>query len=255
MLGKEFTAFGRLCIGSRLQIAGSIVQLDTIQIARRECSLSYEAHVAHGTGSAALIADASAQWVLLSDVYHYVLAQSPSPEFAKNAIAAARKNGQLRLRAERLEHEARPGLRLTPGEQVAEILPERKSDEPILATDKFGSWDWERSRATRTDRISKSLFEYTNIECNRDDVLKLWPPAKTVVTGRAATMAARPPGITRLVWAVVLKLDEIETETPTIFALPQRQLAEKLQNWLSRPVSVRTLQKALAVRRNRDGRP
>jgi hypothetical protein len=105
--------------------------------------------VTHGTGSTALITTASAEWVLLSIVYHYVLAKSPSPEFAKITISKARKNGQLRLRAEVREHEARPDLRLSPGEQPPEIQPKRKPDEPILASDKFSTWDWERSYADR----------------------------------------------------------------------------------------------------------
>jgi hypothetical protein len=66
--------------------------------------------VTHGTGGTALITTASAEWVLLSGIYHYILAQSPSPEGAKIAISNARENGQLRLRAEVREHEARPNL-------------------------------------------------------------------------------------------------------------------------------------------------
>ncbi len=64
----------------------------------------------HGRGNTALITTASDDWVLLSVVYHYVLAQSLSPEAAKIAISTARRNGQLRLRAEVREHEARPDL-------------------------------------------------------------------------------------------------------------------------------------------------
>jgi len=45
--------------------------------------------VTHGTGTTALITSASAEWILLSVVYHYVLAQSPYPESAKITISTA----------------------------------------------------------------------------------------------------------------------------------------------------------------------
>jgi hypothetical protein len=45
-----------------------------------------------------MITAASSEWVLLSVVYHHVLARSPSPEAAKIAIANAWTNGQLRWR-------------------------------------------------------------------------------------------------------------------------------------------------------------
>ena len=64
-----------------------------------------------------MITSESAEWVLLSEVYHHVLAQSPSPESAKMAISTARKNGRLRLRAELREHKARPRCR--PAARVA----------------------------------------------------------------------------------------------------------------------------------------
>jgi hypothetical protein len=75
------------------------------------------AKLTHDSGSASLITTASAEWVPLSTIYHYVLAKSPSPEAAKIAISRARKNGELRLHAEVREHEAEPGLQLRPGEQ------------------------------------------------------------------------------------------------------------------------------------------
>jgi hypothetical protein len=52
-----------------------------------------------------MITKSNAQWVLLSQVYHHVLSQSPSPEFAKFEISAARRNGQLRWEIERLQAE------------------------------------------------------------------------------------------------------------------------------------------------------
>jgi hypothetical protein len=215
--------------------------------------------VTHGTGSTALITIASAEWVLLSVIYHYVLAQSPSPEAAKITISDAWRHGQLRLRAELREHEARPHLRLSPGEQPPQIQPKRKPDQPILASDNFSTWDWERSYATRRDAITKSLFEYVEIVGNRDDVLKFWPPAETTVTPErpetAETTIAKPVGISPLVWVVVLTLDNIEKQTPTGLAgFNQEQLTEMVSKKLPRRVSKRTLQKAVAMRRNRGGR-
>jgi hypothetical protein len=215
--------------------------------------------VTYGPGSTALITTASAEWVLLSVIYHYVLAQSPSPEFAKITISRARRNGQLRLRAEVREHEARPDLRLRPGEQPPEIQPKRKPDQPILANDKFSTWDWERSYAIRRNAITKSLFQYMEIVGNRDDVLKLWPPAETTVTTEtpetAETAVAKPVDVSSLVWAVVLTLDNMEKQTPTGLAgFTQKQLTETLSARLPRHVSQRTLQKAVAVRRKRSGR-
>lgn len=212
----------------------------------------------HGTGSTALITTASAEWVLLSVIYHYVLAQSPSPESAKITISTARRNGQLRLRAEVREREARPDLTLSPGEQPPEIQPKRKPDQPILASDKFSTWDWERSYALRRDATTKSLFEYMDLVGNRDDVLKLWPPAETTATTEtlktAKTAVAKPVDVSRLVWAVVLTLDEIEKQTPTGLAgFTQKHLTEMVSTRLRR-VSQRTLQKAVAVSRKRNGR-
>jgi hypothetical protein len=140
-----------------------------------------------------LITTASAEWVLLSVVYHYVLAQSPSPEAAKITISTAWRNGQLRLRAEVREHEASPDLSLSPGEQPPEIQPKRKSDQPILASDEFDTWDWERSYATRRDQTTKSLFEYMDIVASRDDVLGLWAPAEMTVTTETPETAMTKP--------------------------------------------------------------
>ena len=206
-----------------------------------------------------MITAAGAEWVLLSVIYHYVLARRPSPEAAKIAISEARRNGQLRLRAELREHRARPHLRLNPGELPPKIRPKRKTDQPILASDNFSTWDWERSYATMRDASTKSLFEYMEIVGNRDDVLKLWPPAETTVTPKRAetaeTAIAKPAGVSQLVWAVVVMLDNIEKEKLTGLAgFTQNKLSEVVGARLPRPVSVRTLQKAVAVRRKRNGR-
>ena len=208
------------------------------------------------TGSTALITTASAEWVLLSVICHYVFAKSPSPEFAKIIISRAWRNGQLRLRAEVREHEARPDLRLSPGEQPPEIQPKRKPDQPILASDKFSTWDWERSYATRRDATTKSLFEYMNIVGNRDDVLRLWPLAETTVTTETPEAVIKPVDVSPLVWAVVQTLDDMEKQTPTGLAgLTQEQLTERVSATLPRHVSKRTLQKAEAIRRKRNGPP
>jgi hypothetical protein len=216
----------------------------------------------HSTGSLALITGASAEWVLLSVIYHYVLARSPSPEAAKIAISEARRNSQLRLRAELREHKARPHLRLESGKLPRKIRPKSKPDKPIHAKDNFSTWDWERSYATKRDARTKSLFEYMEIVGNRDDVLNLWPPVETSATPERAetaetaeTIIAKPAGISPLEWAVVLTLDNIEKQTPTGLAgFTQNQLTEAVSARLPRVVSRRTLQKAVAVRRKRSGR-
>jgi hypothetical protein len=169
--------------------------------------------------------------VPLNLIYHYVLAQSPSSERAKIAISEARKRGQLRLRAEVREHEARSHLRFRPGEPIPESQPKSEFNQTILPTDKFSFWDWERARATRRKETTKSLFEYVDIVGSCDDVLGLWPGSGTTTKSETAeTAAAKPVGVSRLVWAVVLALDDMERETPAEFAaLMQQQLTGKAQ--------------------------
>jgi hypothetical protein len=71
----------------------------------------------------------------------------------------------------------------------------------------------------------------------------------------AETTIAKPTGISPLVWAIVLTLDNIEKETPTGLAgFTQDQLTEKVSAMAPRPVSKRTLQKAVMARRKRSGR-
>jgi hypothetical protein len=193
-----------------------------------------------------LITTATAEWILLSVIYHYVLERSPSPEAAKFAISEARRNGQLRLRAKSREHKARPHLRLKPGKLPPKSLSRCKSDQLILASDKFSTWDWERSYATMRDESTKSLFEYMEIVGYRDDVLKLWPPVETAATPERAETAET---------AIVLTLDNIEKERPTgLTGFTQDQLTKKVNARARRAVSKRTLQKALIARRKRNGR-
>jgi hypothetical protein len=61
-----------------------------------------------------MITSTSSEWVLLSEVYHHVLAQSPSPESAKMTISTAIRNGRLRVRADLREHKAQPQLEESP---------------------------------------------------------------------------------------------------------------------------------------------
>jgi hypothetical protein len=207
----------------------------------------------HSTGSGPLITSGSPEWVPLSAIYHYVLAQKPAPEAAKIAISEARANGQLRLRAEVLEYEARPDLTLDPGEEVPEIQPKRTPDHSILARDRFSTWDWERSCATRRNATTKSLFKYVGIVGNRDDALRLWPSSATsAMPDTSKTAMPKPPDVSPLVWAIVLTLDKMEKETPTgLDGFTQKHLTERVSMELSRRVSRRTLQDAMAVRRKR----
>jgi hypothetical protein len=123
-----------------------------------------------------MITSDSPEWVLLSAIYHHVLKQSPSTEGAKIEMASARRNGQLRLRAEQTrEHVARPELRLEPGVEPPKLEPTTVFDQPV-PDGNYLTWDWERSRATRRESTTNSLFEYVNIVGHRDDVLALWPP-------------------------------------------------------------------------------
>src|SRR3984893_7145240 len=122
-----------------------------------------------------VITPASAEWVLLSAIYHHVLASSPSPERAKIDIGAAGKDGRLRLRADVHEHRARPDLQLRPGEPPPKIEPIITTEQPLPRDSFFVPWDWERNRPFRKDAATKSLFEYVNIVGHRDDALALWP--------------------------------------------------------------------------------
>jgi hypothetical protein len=122
-----------------------------------------------------MITKSTAEWVPLSQVYHHVLAQSPSPESTKIEISITRRNGQLRLRSQLREHRALPGLRLAPGEKPPQTPPVITSDYVIPSDMRFDSFDWERNKAFRHDHVTKSLFEYVEIVVHRDDVLARWP--------------------------------------------------------------------------------
>jgi hypothetical protein len=195
---------------------------------------------------------ATTEWVLLRDIYHYVLTRSPSPEAAQLSIASARKNSQLRLRAWLHEHRARPGLMFSPGERPPPLAPKCTPDHAILSDDRFSEWDWERSHAFRRDADTKSLFEYIDIVGNRDDVLKLWPAEEGAINPIPGEALTKPSDVPELVWAIVLVLDELEKQSSAkVIGATQQQLAEKVGEQLKRRVSVRTLQKALKLRRAR----
>jgi hypothetical protein len=56
-----------------------------------------------------------------------------------------------------------------------------------------------------------------------------------------------------LVWAVALTLDEMEKQSPTgLVGLTQEQLTQTVSAKLPRHVSLRTVQKALILRRKRN---
>jgi hypothetical protein len=135
----------------------------------------------------------------LAQIYHHVLRQSPSPEAAKIAISEA----GLHLWGERREHKARPDLKLRSGEKPPPVDQEIAPD-CLLPTVQYESWDWERSRASWTDRNTHSLFEYVGIHGLVDEVLKLWPvqPVRQDLTPRK-----RPgPPLTHDWFAICVKL-------------------------------------------------
>jgi hypothetical protein len=175
-----------------------------------------------------------AKWVLLSAIYHRVLAQSPAPEAAKIAISTARKNGQLRMRAAVHEYKARPDLRLAPGEQPPQIPPVIVPDHSVCSKDTFDHWDWEQSEASRRDSETQSLFWYRSIEANQEDALALWPekaPVKSTATlatepAWPGPQAKKPKDIGYKVWSVMKKLADMETEGIDLESIPQKELLE-----------------------------
>jgi len=213
----------------------------------------------------------SAEWVLLSEVYHHVLAQSPSPESAKMAISTARKNGRLRLRAELREHKAQPHLRLAPGERPPEAAPMVTSDYAVPPDTVFCDFDWERSYATLRDPITRSLFEYVCVVVHRDDALALWPQKieavvpqaegplrvstraeSTVVepaAGALRPLPARPPEVSDKVWAVMCELIALKNENPALYdSIRERQLLDAVKKRIApATVELPTLQTAKAA--------
>ena len=143
-----------------------------------------------------MITITNVEWILLAQAYHHVLAQSPSPEAAKIAIATASKNRKLRIRATLRERKAQPGLRLAPGETPPAAPVVTTPDYSIPPDTVFARFDWERSYATRRDPATRSLFEYVDIRVHRDDVLELWPDqAKAIDLPRSELEAIQAKAI------------------------------------------------------------
>jgi hypothetical protein len=70
------------------------------------------------------------------------------------------------------------------------------------------------------------------------------------------TAVGKPGDVSKLVWAVVETLNDMEKQIPTGLAgLTQKQLTKSVSDKLSRQVSQRTLQKAVAVRRKGNESP
>jgi hypothetical protein len=166
---------------------------------------------------------ATAKRWTLAQIYHHVLARSPSPEAAKIAIADARLNGKLHFYCEKREHKARPDLvlnrrpapppknakiesgtvmvgeeipqadrRRVQGKEPPQLKPDIVSDV-LLPKVNFSSWDWERDHAIWHDPETKSHFEYVGIYADADEVLRLWPKAADDVKPRTARPG--PPAI------------------------------------------------------------
>ena len=132
-----------------------------------------------------MITPSSPARILLSSVYHHVLALSTSPDRAQMDIGAA----HLRLRAViRIEHhKGQPG----PCGKVLRDEMTLTFNQPV-PHDGWDVWDWERSFAIRMDRTTKSLFEFVGIVAIRDDVLKHWPTQKSRI--KQATTPQRQRG-------------------------------------------------------------
>lgn len=218
-----------------------------------------------------MITIANAEWILLAQAYHHVLAQSPSPEAAKIAIATARKNGKLRMRATLRELKAQPGLRRAPGETPPAAPVVTTPDYGIPPDTVFAWFDWERSYATRRDPVTRSLFEYVDIVVHRDDVLDLWPdqakaidlprseleavqakaidlprseyavvspePAKAKTFELPPTMPPQIYGlnVTEMHWAVMRALVDIRNKDPSRFdaLVRQEQRLDAVKKWLA----------------------
>jgi hypothetical protein len=77
---------------------------------------------------------------------------------------------------------------------------------------------------------------------------------KMSATTETPKMVTKPVDVSDLVWAIVLMLDEMEKQGPAGFAgLTQKHLTGKVSEKLQREVSQRSLQKAIAFRRKRNG--
>jgi hypothetical protein len=202
------------------------------------------------------------EWVFLAATYHYVLAQSPSPEAAKAAINDAWRSGQLELRCELRTYAHQPKLK--PENQP---LPAITRDHVLNPDEAYRfkpwqpefrlvlqPWDWERSYGSGRDRKTKEYFEYVNIVGRREQVLALWPKIVAEPAAEPPT-ANRRDGISDLVWAVIQTLDAMEHEHGAVglAGIRRDRLLEDVRRRLpDRPtLSPRTSDKAIAERRKR----
>ena len=214
-----------------------------------------------------MITAASSEWVLLSAVYHHVLARNPSPEAAKLAIVSAWRNCQLRLRCTLREIKAQPELRLAPGESPPPAPEVITPDCPIPPNTLFDDLlDWERSKAYRRDRTTSSLNEYLEITTHRDDVLALWPgaePSATLANHAAGAafgapvaggvLTEKPADVSARVWAVAKLLEKLEQQRGSgDIGISVTVLLEAVRGIAPRgmPISETTLRKARRYRRD-----
>ena len=116
----------------------------------------------------------------LAEIYHHVLAQSPSPENAKIKIGEAFRSGDLPLwSTETWEWLA--GNKPPPpfGPPTLDQVYQNLLGIRHLPSDAdYNTWDLERSYTTRRDPATKSLFQYKNIVGSRETVLRLLAEAK-----------------------------------------------------------------------------
>jgi hypothetical protein len=198
----------------------------------------------------------------LAEILAHVAKLRPRP---KLEIDAAWHEGKLRLRAKVREHrpaqESRlPPQVLMPGEAPPNVtvthiagIAEGPYPASILAPpaivpaapNRFFSHalDWENSYQSFHDRQTGSLYEWIDIEGDRQSVLTLWPD------GRQGELV-RPRGVSDLVWAVVVALENLGRDDPTFCALLQPDKLKRVRDHLKRKsLSLRTLVSATTVHR------
>jgi hypothetical protein len=158
------------------------------------------------------------------------------------------------MRAELHEYKAQPGLVLQKGEKPPSIPPKVTPESPISPTDIFATWDWERSRATRRGEDG-TLFEYVNIEADKDAALVCWPElAEPIVVQASMTepawlgpQAVRPGDIQPKVWRVMRAIADLEIEGRRDLDDISKKEEQKLvvsKMWRGAKCSLSTLYKA-----------
>ena len=231
------------------------------------------------------------RWPLFSVVYNRGFANGLTPEAAKIAVSEAWRSGRLRMRTVRCEYRAQPGICLARGEEPPQLKPIITPDFPLHPTITFTKpWDWERSRASRRDAVTKSLFWYYQIEVHPDDVRALWPqepkaPPQTEAAPESQKIPLscrvpsgarfgrnrpkdspmleglkKPEDVRRGVWLAVLAIDEVERvegicstdiDQDDLLIRAKRRMPER-SSGKRVSLGLRTLQTAQAYRRKRD---